>query len=489
MAVVAEATTTAVPARYRLRWYALAAVLATHCMDLLDSMMVSTAGPTIRTGLHGSYSDLQWMVAGYTLAFATMLITGGRLGDIFGLKRMFLVGTIGFTVASVIAGLSVNTEMLIGVRSLQGLCAAIMVPQGLGIMRELFPGRELPKAIGMMGPVVGMAAIIGPILGGALASGDLFGLGWRAVFFVNAPIGLAAVLGGLKLIPGARPTDRARARRLDGVGTALAAAAMLLLAYPLMQGRDKGWPAWCFISMAAALPVLVVFAMHQRRRGAAGRTPLVELGLFHNMRFVVALLLGMLYYVAISGMMFSLIVQLQLGHGFSALDAGLVMMPWTLGSAIGAAIAGAVLVRRWGDRTTLQAGLGALAVGAVALTVVVANIHSTDQVVTAWQLLPALLVIGLGMGGVLTPYYNIALVSVAIKETGSASGLLNAFQQVGNSIGVAALGTVFLSCLTHGGTGGFDGAMQVTFWIAAGLLTVAFASAFLLPTRTHHRED
>lgn len=466
------------PATGRLRWFALAAILTTHCMDLLDGMMVQTVSPVIRTGLHGSYSDLQWMGAGYTLSFAALLITGGRLGDVFGRKRMLLVGAAGFTAASLLAGLSVSPGMIIAVRAVQGACAAVMVPQGLGIMRELFPPRELPKAIGMMGPVVGTAAIVAPVLGGALATGNLFGLGWRAVFFVNLPLGVLALVGGARFIPDVRPTGGRGARRLDLVGTVLAAGAMVLVAYPLTQGREAGWPAWCFVSMAAAVPVLVVLGLHQRRRALAGRLPLIEPALVRNGRFVAALVVGVLYYLALSGMMFALMVQLQTGHGFTALGAGLAMLPWTLGSAVGSAVAGSAPVRHWDGLRTLQGGLGLLVVGALGTILMV----SRDHAVTTWQLLVPLALLGLGMGGVLTPYYNISLGLVTLPETGAASGLLNSVQQLGNSIGYALLGTVFFSAMAarHGDV---DGALQVTYWLAAGLLAAACATALLMRGR------
>ncbi|AUG78939.1 MFS transporter [Kitasatospora sp. MMS16-BH015] len=467
----------------RLRWFALTAILITHCMDLLDGMMVNTVAPVIRTGLHGSYLDLQWMAAGYTLAFASLLITGGRLGDVFGRRRMLLVGTAGFTLASLLAGLSVNVEMVIAVRIVQGACAAVMVPQGLGIMRELFPPRDLPKAIGMMGPVVGLAAIVAPVLGGALATGDLFGLGWRAVFFVNVPLGLVAVLGAARYVPDVRPEVRPEVRlgtrRLDWIGTVLAVGAMVLVAYPLMQGRTAGWPAWCFVSMAASVPVLAVLGLHQSRRARAGRVPLIEPGLMRNGRFVAALVVGVLYYVALSGMMFALMVQLQTAHGFTALGAGLAMVPWTLGSAVGSAAAGALLARRWSGLRMLQGGLALLVAGAVGVIAVV----SAGPAVTTWQLLVPLVLLGLGMGGVLTPYFNLALAMVSVPETGAASGLLNSFQQLGNSIGYALLGTVFFSVLGDA-PGDADGALKVTFWLAAGLLAAACATAVLMRGRT-----
>ena len=241
---------------YRWRWLAFAVILTGTVMDLLDGTVVNVAAPNIRTSLGGSYSALQWISAGYTLAMAVMLITGGRLGDLLGRKRMFLVGAAGFTLASIACALSVNSEMLIGGRVLQGALGAVMVPQGLGMIREMFPPKEMAAAFGLFGPVIGIATLLGPIVAGGLIDADLFGTGWRMIFLINAPLGLAAVYLGIKYLPNTGGTHSAR---LDVTGMVLVTAASLMLIYPLIQGRELGWPAWTFALIAGSVLLFTGF--------------------------------------------------------------------------------------------------------------------------------------------------------------------------------------------------------------------------------------
>src|ERR1700677_1667001 len=226
---------------YRRRWAILALVLAAECMDLLDGTIVNVAAPTIRTDLHTSTSGLQWIIGGYALAFAVGLITGARLGDIYGRKRIFVIGALGFVLASVACGFAVNPLMLIGCRLVQGTAAALLIPQGLGIIRSVFSPEELGSAFAFFGPVIGLSSMLGPIIGGALIDADAFGSSWRLIFFVNLPLGLLAALGAARLMP---ESAAPRRPRLDLVGTALAALAMGLLIYPLIQGQSRGWPLW-----------------------------------------------------------------------------------------------------------------------------------------------------------------------------------------------------------------------------------------------------
>jgi MFS family permease len=223
------------------KWAILALVLAAECMDLLDGTIVNVAAPTIRTDLHSSTSALQWVIGGYALAFAVGLITGGRLGDIYGRKRMFVLGAIGFVIASMACAFASSPEMLIACRLAQGGAAALLIPQGFGIIRDAFAPSEQGTAFAIFGPVIGLSAVLGPIVGGALIDANLLGSGWRLVFFVNLPLGVIAAIGAARLIPDVRATS---APRLDLVGTALAALGMALLVYPLIQGREAGWPAW-----------------------------------------------------------------------------------------------------------------------------------------------------------------------------------------------------------------------------------------------------
>jgi MFS family permease len=217
------------------RWAILALVLVAECMDVLDGTIVNVAAPTIRTDLHASTASLQWVIGGYALAFAVGLITGARLGDIYGRRRIFVIGSLGFVVGSTTCAFAVSPGMLIGCRLAQGTAAALLIPQGLGIVREVFAADEQGRAFAVFGPVIGLSAVLGPIIGGALVDANAFGTGWRLIFFVNLPLGLVAAIGAARLMPESRAVRRPS---LDVLGTALTALSMGLLIYPLIQGRQ-----------------------------------------------------------------------------------------------------------------------------------------------------------------------------------------------------------------------------------------------------------
>jgi EmrB/QacA subfamily drug resistance transporter len=474
---------------YRLRWIGLAVVMGADIMDLLDATIVNVAGPGIRDALGGTSTHLQWFSAAYTLAFAMFLIAGARLGDILGRRRMFLGGVVAFTVASALCALAQSPETLIGARGLQGLTAAMMVPQGFGLIRDMFDEREMGAAFAVFGPAMGLSAVLGPILGGVLMDADLFGLGWRAVFLVNVPIGVFAFFAGSTVVP--RPTaeqDRARKPRLDLIGTLLVTAAMVLLAYPLVQGREAGWPGWTFACMAASLPVLAMFAWYELRTTRAGRDALVEISLFRNRAFTGALAVGLAIFGSMIGLELVLGVYLQLGLGWTATHAALTFVPWSLGSAVGAGLAGAVLGPKYG-RLVLHAGLLIAIIGVAGIGATIA-LH--DGPVSAWLLLPATGVAGLGFGLLLAPFFDIALAGVADHEIGSASGVLNAVQQLAGALGVALLGTLFFTHVEDnvGGARGvdavravFDDALTIGLVGSALALAAAWVFAFLMPRK------
>ncbi len=434
-APAAQETASAPP--YRWRWLVLATVLTVEVMDLLDSTVVNIAAPTIRADLGGSYVAIQWIAAGYTLAFAVMLVTGGRLGDIVGRRRMFVLGAAGFLLTSTACAFAQSPELLIGSRVLQGAFGAVMVPQGFGIIKQVFPPADLGKAFGAFGPVIGLSAVCGPILAGALISADWWGTSWRMIFLINVPLGLLAIAGAFAFMPESRT---AGARRLDLPGAALVTTALFLLIYPLVQGRELGWPWWSFALLAAAVPVLAVFARYERRRPDS---PLVELSLFRRRAYPAGLLVIVGYFAALTGLMLVLGLFLQIGLGYSALHAGLTFAPWAFGMAAGAAASGAVLGARYGRRV-IHAGLLVTIAG---LGVVAATVHQVAAPVGSWQLLPGLLACGIGAGLCVAPLFNVILSGVADHEVGSGSGVLNAVQQFAASVGVALLGTVFFSLL------------------------------------------
>jgi EmrB/QacA subfamily drug resistance transporter len=424
---------------YQNRWLILAVVLAAECMDLIDSTVVNVAAPAIHHDLHASTTALQWIVGGYPLAIAVGLITGGRLGDLVGRKTMFVAGAIGFVVASTLCGLSPNTGVLIAARLVQGAFAALMLPQGFGILREVFPQDERQQAFAIFGPVIGFSAVLGPIIGGSLIDWNLFGSGWRLVFLVNVPLGLAAIIGGIRLLP-ASIADRET--KLDLVGTGLVSAFAVLLVYPLIQGREYGWPWWTYASIAASLVFLVLFAVQQKRRNAAGVAPLVTPSVFGHRGYSSGLIFAMLFFSGFGGTLLCATLFLQIGQHFTAIHAAVCTVPMSIGLVIGAGLSGGFLGPKFG-RLTLQAGVAVSAIGWLLLVLALRG-HSSVGFVA---LMPGLLVAGIGFGLIVAPMFDIILASVTDEETGSASGVLNAGQQLANSIGVAVLGSVFFDAI------------------------------------------
>ena len=462
------------------RWLILAVILAAECMDLLDGTIVNVASPSIRAALGTSLTELQWILGGYALTFAVGLVLGGRLGDLYGRRRLFLVGIAGFTVSSVLCGVAASPGELVAFRLLQGAFAAIMIPQGFGIVRASFPKEEIAKAFGMFGPVIGGAAVLGPILGGALVDGDLLGLGWRAIFLVNAPIGILAFVAALRLLPESR---LANAPRLDVPGAILVTGACGLLVLPLIQGREAGWPAWTFASMAASLLAFGAFARHEARRERAGRAPLVETSLLRTRGYSVGIVIALVFFAGMIGLMLTMSLYLQLGQGFSAIHTGVTFTPWAVGTAIGAGIGAGALGPRIG-RPVLHGGLVVMAAGILGTLAVV---HAAgDHGVSSWALAGPQLLAGVGMGAVLAPLFGFVLAGVRDHEVGSASGVLNAVQQLAGALGIAVIGTIFFSVATHQG---MAVAFERALWIELGLLAIAAALVVALPMRMRPEEE
>jgi EmrB/QacA subfamily drug resistance transporter len=456
------------------RWLILFVILAAECMDLLDGTVVNVAAPTIHRDLHASSTALQWIVGGYPLALAVGLLIGGRLGDLYGRRRLFLIGVTGFTLASTVCGLAPTTGVLIGARLIQGLAGALMLPQGFGVLREVFPAEEIPKAFGLFGPVLGSAAMIGPILGGGLIALNLFSSGWRMVFLINLPIGAAAVVGAAILLPRLRERHAAQ---LDVGGALLASVAAIAIVYPLIQGHSLGWPVWTYGSMGTGGLLFALFGWHLKRRKRAGDDPLVEPSIFTHRGFSGGMAVMTFYFGAMVGSMLAVTLFLQLGEGFSAIHAGLTLAPFALGTAITAPLAATKLAPRFG-RGVIQAGGLISLLGYVGIALVVGRGGSTSS----WALMGPLLVVGMGMGLFVVAVFDTILAAVTDAETGSASGTLNAIQQLGGAAGVAVLGTIFFTALTHHG---FAGALQHTMWWTVGVMVAMLAASPLLPRRAH----
>jgi EmrB/QacA subfamily drug resistance transporter len=469
-----SATTTAPPAPpatgvgTRLRWLCLVIVLAAEVMDLMDGTIVNIAAPAIRGDLGGGSAVLQWFSAAYTLSFAALLVTGGRLGDVFGRRRMFLVGVAGFTVMSLACALAQSSEALIVTRVLQGLTAAVLIPQGFGVIRQVFPPDKIGQAFAAFGPVLGLSAVVAPIIGGLLVDANLFGWGWRAIFLVNIPVGVLALIGAIIFLPKA---DTREGIRLDYGGMLLSAASATALIFPLVQGREYGWPAWCWLMMAGSAVGFASFGWYEsKRRG----WHLVEPSLLRNRQFTGGLIVATSFFAAMTGLMLSLSLFLQLGLHFSAVKAGVAMAPLPFGIALSAPVTFG-LVPKLG-RLQLHIGAVVLAAGlaVLAVTVTERGVHTGP-----WWIAPGLLLSGIGMGFVFAPLFDVVLAGVSDAEIGSASGVLNAVQQFAASIGVALLGSVFLDRFSAGASAA--SAVTAALVVSIGLLVVMFATTFLLP--------
>ena len=460
-------------ARNPLRWLVFAVVIAADIMDLMDATMVNVAGPSIRAALGGSASSLQWLSAGYTLAIAVFLIAGARLGDMLGRRRLFLIGSAGFTAMSAACALAPSTGALIAFRVLQGSFGALMIPQGFGMLKETFDEAEMTKVFGAFGPIMGLSVLVAPILAGALVEADLWGIGWRLVFLINVPIGIVAFAGAVRVLPRtiARPGIR-----LDVGGMVLIGLALTAIIYPLIQGRAEGWPLWTFASLAAGALLLGGFALWERRHRG---DPLIEPGLLANRTYTSGVLVALAFFGAFGGLLLCVSLFAQLGQGFSPVHAGLTLVPMVVGMIAGMG-GGLALVGRMG-RHLLHLGVGVVAAGTIVLALSVTGAGAAST----WDLAPSLFLIGLGAGASIGQLFDFILAGVSMDEVGSASGVLEAVQQLSSALGVAALGTIFFSAFaghvpTH--------ALAVTAWACLAPLAATFLLLFRLPMRARESQ-
>ncbi|MFE5871149.1 MFS transporter [Streptomyces roseifaciens] len=472
--------TTDSPPTDRRRWLALAVVMTASFMDLVDVTIVNIAMPSIRRDIDASFSVLQWLSEGYALAFAIGLITGGRLGDIYGRKKVFLLGMGGFTLASMLCGVVSDPQMLVAARVLQGLMGALMVPQVLSIIHVTFPAHERGKVFGMFGAVVGLGAVSGPLLGALLTQWNLFGLEWRPIFLINLPVGIAGLLLGRRFITESKAPQ---ALKLDLVGVALASAGLLMLLFPLTQGREHDWPLWGFISMAASLPVFAGFIAYERHKTRKDGSPLVELSLFKVRSFAggvgVQLVFGMT-----TGIFFMVwTMYMQMGLGWSPLRAGLTGIPFSIAVSVAAGMSVQKLVPRFG-RNVLSAGAVVMAAG-VLIYIWEADRYGAD--ITSWQMALPLIVMGAGMGLIVSPITDAILSEVPREHAGSASGLINTTMQLGQAIGLGLVSVAFFSVVDkadprHEAVADiFSGAFTHAMWWVVGGLVVVSGLMFLLP--------
>jgi EmrB/QacA subfamily drug resistance transporter len=420
-------------------WAVLAIILTAVFMQLLDTTITMVGVPSIQGSLHSSFGEIQLVVAGYMLAFACVLVTGGSLGSSYGRKRMFLWGMVGFTIASAVCGAAPDALTLIGSRVVQGMCSGLMFPQVLSIIQVVFGKEQRNKAIGLYGATIGLATILGPVTGGGLIDLNIDGWGWRSIFYINVPIGLAALALGVALIPESR---EAVSRRIDLPGAGLLGAGLFLLVLPLVIGRDEGWPAWSFGCLAASPFVLAAFAGYERRRTSRQAGPLIDTTLFRQRPFTIGLIACLVFFTGIPSFFMILLLTLQAGLGYSPVKAGAVTLGFAIALAIGSARSAAV-TRRLGTRVLL-AGCALMIAGQLGVIGVMGWAGTGLQ---GWQLLAPMFVAGLGGGFFIAPVTSVVLAGITAKDSGAASGALATVQQVGAALGIAVVGVIFFGLL------------------------------------------
>ncbi|MCZ4290913.1 MFS transporter [Hoeflea alexandrii] len=461
------------------RWIAMAVLLIAGFMNLIDVTIVNVALPSLQSGLRATSSEIEWVVAAYIMTFAVGLLPFGRLGDMLGRRRIFLLGVGAFTIASALCGLAPGIDTLIAARVLQGIGGAMMTPQTLAIAQVIFPPKERGIAFALFGVTAGLATVSGPLIGGLLINADIFGLTWRPIFLVNIPVGLFAILAGLKFIPA---MEGNRDVGIDLGGIALAALTLLLIVFPLIEGRELGWPAWIFALSAAAIPAGWFFVRWQHRQADAGAPQLLPVTLMTNASFMGGVLTASLFFSAVPGFFMVFAVFLQTGFGLTPLQSGLTTVPFSAGVFLASMLSGR-LGPRW-QRQRIFMGSAMLFCAMLWLQAIVGGLGTAVQSI---MFLPPFLIAGLGLGTAVSPLFQLVLANVPNRDAGSASGGVQSFQQVGGALGVAITGQLFFGHLATGTgpDGGYttyiDSLHQALFYPVFAFGLTALAVFFLRP--------
>jgi MFS family permease len=417
---------------------ALAVLLTATFIGQFDFFVVNVAAPSLQRDLHASDPYLQLVVGGYAFAYAAGLITGGRLGDLYGHRRMYVAGMAAFTVSSLACGLAQSPIELVAARLAEGLSAAAMLPQVLALITAALPTGYRPRALGFYGLASGAGSIAGQVLGGALITADLGGLGWRLIFLINLPIGTAAGVLAARWLP--KPAAQRGRARLDPLGALGTAGALALALVPLTVGADQGWPPWTWVALGAALPVFAVTLRWQRALERRGGQPIMDLSLFRHPAFRAGLAANACFLAYFGSFMFALTLYLQDGLGLDALQAGLAFAPaGVMFSA--AALTGPRLLRRYGRRAMIGGSL----LTAAALAVLLIVVHDGPGRAAVPWIVIVTAVVGLGNGVVLPALIGTALTDVAPHQAGAGAGVLTTAQQFASSAGVAVIGTIFFA--------------------------------------------
>ncbi|MEU0535728.1 MFS transporter [Amycolatopsis tolypomycina] len=452
------------------RWKALAVSLTAGFMGLLDVSIVNVALPSIQAGLHASSGGIRWVVSGYALAFGLVLVTGGRLGDAFGRRTMFLGALAAFVLTSALAGAAPNETTLVLARLAQGVAAGMLTPQNTGLIQDLFRGAERGRAFGMFGAVVGISTAVGPILGGAIIA--VFGAedGWRWVFYVNVPIGVLAFALALRLLPRSEKKQLKISSEIDFVGIVLLAVAVLGVLLPVVDADSGGLTRlWWLFPVAVVFGVVFVRWEHSVVR--RGRSPLLDTRLFTGTPgYATGAAVGALYFCGFAGIWLVFAMYFQQGLGYSPLQSGLSVTPFALGSAVSAAVAGR-LVPRFGRRLTVT-GLGMVAAGLLAVALLA---EVVPPAASGWAFALPLVFAGVGGGMVISPNTTLTLECVPVRMAGVAGGALQTGQRIGTAVGTAVLASVFGAVLGRGYPVALSVALGCAALLTCGALALAVA--------------
>jgi EmrB/QacA subfamily drug resistance transporter len=461
-------------------WRAVSIVLIGAFMALLDTTIVNVALPSIRTGLHASSASLEWIVAGYALAYGLALVPAGRAGDRFGHKWMFLIGLTVFTLASVACGVSQESGQIVAARIVQGFGAGLFYPAISATIQLSFSGPERSRAFSMLGATIGVSTALGPLLGGLIIAGAGADDGWRWVFLVNLFIGAVTVPLAAWLLP--RSPARAQ-RGFDPAGLGLFTAALLLLLIPLVEGQQVGWPAWCWACLGGSVVALVLLGFWEVAVDRRGGDALLKPGLLRQMSFSAGAIFAVVYFAGFASVFFTLSILWQEGLGHSALITGLVIAPFSVGSLVAAANSDKLSARL--GRMVLVTGCVLVIIG-LGCTVLV--VHLTSPAVSGWYLVAPLLVAGLGTGMTIAPNQDFVLATVSRREAGTASGILGTAQRIGTALGIAVIGTVLFGSLhVHPGPDAvavaFSHSAQLALLANIGFVVLALVLVLALPRR------
>jgi EmrB/QacA subfamily drug resistance transporter len=465
------------------RGLAMGVLIFASFMDLMDATIVNVALPSISAELGASGAQLEWVVGSYLLAFAALMITGGRLGDMVGRRRVFVLGVIGFTAGSALACLAPTIGVLLAARVAQGAGAAMMVPQVLSSLQALYAPRERAPMYGTIGAVSGLSAVIGPVLGGWLVTSDAFGIGWRSIFLINLPIGLVLVVLAFRWVP---ETRSEHPLRLDPLGLTLSTLGLLGIVYALVEGRQQDWAWWIWAVAAAGVVLLAAFVLQQRRRERRAGSALLPMRLFSDRGFSAGLVTQGTFQGSLAGFALALTIYVQTGLGWSAIHAGLTLLPFSLGAFVGTGIS-VPLGTKLGKVVMVTGAL----LQSAATVWVMATVRAQADAVSTWDLAPALVMSGVGLGLLVVPLVDVALATIPTTEAGAASGTYGTVQQVGAALGVAITGTVFFSVVgTSYEADSLRAGLVAACWVAAAGYALAAIASLLLPSRAqvvaHH---